>query len=367
MKNLARILAPALLAAAAACATSPAPGSFKADPEMLYAEGSADFNAADLGASRDKAVLDAQRSAVRRAAELYMDDTARAENYPALENGPLKTPQLYVAKHKVVSEGQDGAFYRVGTKVWVYHDRLASALRGLNLAGKAAAGPVAAFVQGGTPAPAFAKTFRDAFTKRSAVTIKEFPFTAEQALVSGPREALIAAASAAGADLLIFASAFPSPSGAGINTGFYPSKADASAVIYEAKTGKSLLELSIQANAIDSLEAVSFSKALASAGDLLAQEAAAKSDRFLRSDAAIRVKISGVDGLAALEKIKAQLQRVDVKGLRLESYSSGVALFTVEPIHPDPQEFASAVLRGDSLGLELEGTGAQEVAFSLHR
>jgi len=367
MRTIARILAPALLAAAAACATAPAPGSFKAAPEMLYSEGSSDFNASDLGPARAKALLDAERGAVRRAAELYMDDTARAENYQALENGPLKNPQLYVARTRTMSEGQDGAFYRMGVRVWVYHDRLASALRALNLTGQAAAGPVAVFVQKGPPAPAFAKAFRDVFVKRSAVTIKDYPFVSDQALAAGPPEALLAAASAAGADLVIRASASASSSGAGINTGFFPSRADATAAIYDARTGDSLLELSMQANAIDPSESVSFSKALASVGEMLAQEAASKSGRLLKTDAVIRVRITGVDGLETLEKIKAELQRVDVKGLRLDSYSAGAALFAAVPVHPDPQEFASAVLRGDSLGLELDGTSAQEVAFSMPR
>lgn len=367
MRTLAKLLAPALLAAAAACATAPAPGSFKADPEVLLAEGSADLNPSDLGASRSRAVLDAQRSAVRRAAELYMDDAARAENYAALENGPLKSPQAYVARHKVVSEGPDGALYRAGVKVWVYHDRLASALRVLNLAGGQAGGSIAAFVQKGAPSQPFAKGFRDAFSRRSAAVIKDFPFAADGALASGPLEPLLAAASAAGADLLIQTSAAASAAGSGMNTGFYPSRADASAAVYEVSTGRVLLELSMQASAVDSSEAVSFSKALASAGELLGQEAAARSARLLKPDTVIRLKVLGVQGLDSLEKLKAQLQRVALKSISLEKYSAGTAVFITVPQSSDAQELASAVLRGDAFGLELEGAGPQEIIFSLPR
>lgn len=367
MRNIAKLFAPALLAAAAACSTVPAPGSFKADPEVLQAEGSADFNPSDLGASRSKAVLDAQRTAVRRVAELYMDDTARAENYAALENGPLKSPQVYVARHKVVSEGPDGAVYRAAVKVWVYHDRLASALRALNLAGGAPGGSIAAFVQKGAPSPAFAKGFRDSFSRRSAAVIKDFPFAADQALASGPVEPLLAAASAAGADLLMHAAASASAAGSGMSTGFYPSRADVSVSVYDVATGKVLLDLSMQTNAVDSSEAASFSKALASAGELLGQEAASRSARLLKADAVIRIKVLGVDGLASLEKIKAQLQKVDLKSLRLERYSERMAVFAVVPQRADAHELASSVLRGDSFGLELEGAGPQEIVFSLPR
>lgn len=367
MNNFAKFAAPLLLAAAAGCATAPAPGSFRADPEVISAEGAADLNPSDLGASRAAAVQDAQRAAVRRVAELYMDDTARAENYAALENGPLKDFRSYVSKHKVVSEGQDGAVYRAGVKVWVYHDRLASVLRALKLAGSAGGSVSAAFAQKGAPSQPFARAFRDAFSRRSAAVIKDYPFASDQALASGPLEPLLSAASAAGADLLIRASASASPAGSGISTGFYPSRADSSAEVYEAATGRQLLAVSMQADAVDSSESSSLSKALAAAGELLGQEAASRSARSIKADTVVKIRIYGVGGLEALEKLRAQLLRVDLKSLRLEKFVSGTAVFASVPQRADPQELASAVLRGDSFGLELEAAGPQEIVFSLPR
>lgn len=350
-----------------ACAHTSAPNAQKAAPEMLQADGAADFDARDLSVSKNRAVLDAERTAVARVAELYIDETAKAEKYSTLESGMLGSPQLYVSKHKVLSEGRDGASYRVRLKVWVYHARIASELRALNLSGPAATAPRAAFVLRGAAAPAFSAAFREAFAKRSQIKVEAFPFAGDAAAASLPEAALLAAASSSGADLLFAASASASASGAGLNTGFYPSKSEAAVKVYDARTGKTLLELSSQANAIDSSEAASFAKALASAGELLAQQAAAKSDRLLKPQASLKLKIGNIDGIETLEKLKAQLLKLDVKGLRLESYDSGEALFDVSPRSPDAQEFASAVLRGDSLGLELEGTNAQEVSFSLQR
>ncbi len=367
MKTLTEKMLPVLLLAAAACAHAPAPGSFKAAPEPLTAEGAAVFDERNPGASRERAALDAEKNAVRRAAELFMDETARAENYAVLEIGLLKTPQLFTSKRKIISEGQDGTSYRVKAKVWVCHDKIASALRGMNLAGSDAGGPVAAFALRGAADKGFAAAFKEAFSKRSAINIKDFPFASDEALLSGPEPRLLEAAAAAGADLLFSVSASAASSGAGLSTGFYPSRAEASLKIYEAKTGRELLALSIQANAIDSSIAASFAKALASAGELLAQTAAGKADRLIKKDIPLRVKILDLDGLEVLEKLKAELLKMDLKDLRLESYSGGAAVFIVVPSRPDAQEFASAVLRGDDLGLELEGAGAQEVIFSLPR
>jgi hypothetical protein len=356
--------APLLLAA---CAHAPAVNSAKAAPEAMTAEGSADFYVRDLAASRARAVQDAERNAVSRAAALYMDETAQAEQQRALEEGLLRNAQVYVARYKTLSEGQDGATYRVKLTVWVYLGRVYSDLKGLKLLNTAAAGPRAALVQRGTPAPAFAEAFRAAFARRSAVSIEDFVFAKDPAAGTGPESAMLDAAALSGADLLIAVSASAAASGAGIGAGFYPSKADASARIYDAATGRQLADLSAQADGIDSTQAGSFAKALASAGELLAQQAAAKADRAAKPDVALKLRFVGLDGVDTLEKLKAQLSRLDAKGLRLESYSGGEAVFQLVPRSPDAQELASSVLRGDSLGLQLEGTGAQEAAFSLQR
>ncbi|OIN99104.1 MAG: hypothetical protein AUJ51_13645 [Elusimicrobia bacterium CG1_02_56_21] len=367
MKTFVKKMFALALFAAAACAHAPAPGSFNAAPEFLTAEGSAVYDRRNPGASREKAVIDAEKNAVRRAAALFMDEDARAENYSVLELALLKTPQLYVAKRKILSGGQDGGSYRVQVRVWVFHDKIASALRSMNLAGSAAGVAVAAVAQSGPASKDFSAAFREAFSRRSSIAIKDFPFTSDAALLSGPESFLLEAASSAGADLLFLTSASAAPSGAGLNTGFYPSRAEASVKVYEVETGRELLALGSQANAIDSSAAASVSKALASAGELLAVEAAGKTGRQVKRAAPIKVAVMGLSGLEVLEKLKAQLLRLDLKSLQLESYSGGTAIFSVVPGSPDPQEFASVVLRGDSLGLEMEAVGAQEVAFSLPR
>ncbi|HNW45202.1 MAG TPA: hypothetical protein PKI19_11905 [Elusimicrobiales bacterium] len=346
-----------------ACAHAPAPNYSMAQPEILTAEGLAPFNVKDLAASRTAAVLDAQRTALKRAAELYMDDVSRAEDYAAFEAGPLKNPQNYLLKHKILSEGAEGSSYRVSLKTWVLTNKLAAALRGAG-SGAPEGGLSAALVARETPeGSAFAAAYSAALSRRSIIRIADYPFTRNKAPADSD-EALLSAAAAAGADVLLTASASAYASGAGLNTGFYPSRADGSVKVYDVRSGKLLLELSRQGSAIDSSQAAAFSKALATAGELLAQETALKADRLLKPDAVIRIKVYGLNGLETLEKLKSQLQRLDLKKLRLEKYSNGEAVFVAVPRRPDPQELASAVLRGDTIGLELEAASPQEVLFT---
>jgi len=351
-----------------ACAHETVRGRAATTPEMVAVEGMGAYNVKDLAACRSAALQDAEKNAVRRIAELFMDETAKAENYAALENGPLRSPQLYVSRYKVLSEGPDGAQYREKVNVWVYMDKVSSALRDLNLAGAQASRPRAALVSRETgDGTAFAASFRDALSRRSNLAVTDFPFAKDKSLAAGGDEALVAAASEAGADLLLSASAAASASGGGLNTGFYPSKADATVKLYDVHTGKELFSVSRQGSAIDSSEAASFSKSLASAGELLAQETASKAERVLKTDVAVLIKVSGLGGIDALEKLKAHFAQLDVKTLRLDSYSEGEAVFSVVPARPDTQELASAALRGDSLGLELEGATPQEIVFTISK
>lgn len=366
MKDNAWKIIPVLLFAAA-CAHAPAPGAFRDKPETLITEGSAPLDESNIAASRERAALDAEKNAVLRVAGLFMDETARSEGSQLLNIGLLKTPQLYVAKHKVVSEWRDGVSYRVSVRSWLRLDKIASALRGMKLAGPGACATTAAFVQRGTPDKAFSKAFQEAFSRRSAVQLKDYPFTTDEALLSGPDSGLVEAASASGADLLFLASASAAASGGGLNTGFFPSRAVASLKIYGVNKGDELLSLSSQANAIDASEAASSSKALASAGELLAQEAAGKAGHLMNKASPIKLSVFGLDGLATLEKLRDQLENSDLSGLRVESYSEGTAIFSAVPGVSDLHQFASSVLRDDALGLQLEGIGPREIIFSLIR
>ena len=365
MNKLQKVLCLSAFLALGACAHEPLRSRAAATPEELMVEGSGANNVKDLAAGRSAAMQDAEKNAVRRIAELFMDETSKAENYAALENGPLKSPQLYVSRYKIISEGVDGSLYREKLKVWVYLDKISSALRDLNLSGAQSSRPRAALVSRETgDGSAFAASFKEALSRRSIMSVADFPFAKDKTLAAAGDEALLAAASEAGADLLLSASASAAVSGGGLNTGFYPSKADASVKLYDVHTGKELFSVSRQGSAIDSSEAASFAKSLASAGEVLAQETAAKAERVLKTDAAVLIKVSGLSGIGALEKIKAHFAQLDVKTLRLESYSEGAAVFSVVPTRPDTQELASAALRGDSLGLELEGVSPQEILFS---
>ncbi len=361
-KDLFRILP--LLLLVTACAHAPVTGGFTSSPEPLTADGAAPLNEGNAQASRQLAVQDAERNALRRAAALFMDAAAGPEADQALDEGLLRTPQLYVAKYKVVSEWRDGPVYRVTVRAWLRLDRLVSALRAVKLAGPEASAPEAALAVSGSESSAFTDAFAGAFAGGSLMGLRRLPPAAPQD-PSGALSAGLSAASEAGAELLFVSSASAVPSGSGFDTGFYPCRADASLSVYDVKSGKELLSLSAQASAIDSSRQASSDKALASAGELLGRQAAQKTAGLIASPAPVKIRVFGLDGLATLEKLRGQLSKAPLSGLRVDSYSDGAAVFSAVPDSSDLQEFASSVLRDDEMGLELEATGPAEVDFAL--
>ncbi len=362
-KDLLRILPVLLLVSA--CAHAPVTGGFTSSPEPLTADGAAPLNEGNVQASRLLAAQDAEKNAMRRAAALFMD-AAGPEADQALDEGLLRTPQLYVAKYKVLSEWRDGPVYRVTVRAWLRLDRLVSALRGMKLAGPEASSPEAAIVGAGAESGAFFDAFAGAFAGSSMMELKRLPPTAQQE-AGGALSAGLSSASESGADLLFVSSASAVPSGSGFDTGFYPYRADASLSVYDVKSGKELLSLSAQSSAIDSSRQASSDKALASAGELLGRQAAQKTAGLVSSPAPVKIKVFGLDGLATLEKLRGQLSKAQLSGLRVDSYSDGIAVFSAVPGSSDLQEFASSVLRDDEMGLELEATGPAEVDFALVR
>jgi len=351
-----------------ACARETVRGRSVTAPEVLAVEGAVPYNVKNLSASRNAVVSDAQKNAVRRIAELFIDETSRGENYAALENGLLKNPQRYVAKYKVLSEGADGALYRAKVNVWLYFSEIASALHGLNLSGAQGFKPRAALVSRETgDGSDFVSSFKGALLKQSVIFIDDFSFTKDKKQSAGTDKALLAQASEAGADLLLLASATASSAmyGGGLASGFFPSRADATVKVYDVRTGAVLFLVARQGSAIDSSEAASFAKSLASAGEVLAQETSAKAERMLKTDVPVQITVYDLNGIEALEKLKAHFLRLDIKALRLENYSAGKAVFSVVPNHPGTQELASAALRGDPLlGLALEGVSPQLIVFT---
>jgi hypothetical protein len=372
MKNFLKIfLAIAAAGLLAACAGPVKRADIQAAAESVETEGLAPYNEKDLSATANAAALQAQRNAVETVAGLFMGAQSRAEKYDVLKQNLLKAPGLYIKKYKLLSERREGDFYRVNIRAYVYVDKVASVLRGLAISEAAKPGVAGAlmldeyFMSAASPYGDARKAFTDYLGRKTPLSFLDTPALKN----SGDENSFFEAARASGADLVLIgrAEAAPMVAAQGPQAGFYPARAKAELKIYESGTRKLLLELSSQSNAMDAAEEGAFRKALMSAGEQLGQEAFSKVDKFIMPATPLTLRVKGLGGIEDVSKLKAAVERLEINGAALESYFEGEAVMSIYPVRPDPQEFASALLRIGVFNLELERVSQFEAVFSVIR
>jgi len=367
MKNYFRIFTAAAALGLLACAGQTKRADTRSSVELVEAQGLAPYNEKDLAATANAAGAEAQKNAIEAVAGLFMGSQSRAENYDVLKMNLLKTPVLYIKKYKILSQRREGEFYRVDIRAYVYIDKVASVLKGLSIAETAKPGSTGAlmldeyFITAASPYDDAHKAFAGYLARKTGMSFLDTPALRN----SGDENSFFEAARASGADLVMIGRAEASPMGAaqGPQAGFHPARAAAELKIYESGTRKLLLEISSQSNALDAAEEGAFRKALASAGELLGQEAFAKADKFIRPATPLTLRVMGLNGIGDVRKLKAAVERMAITGSSLESYSEGEAVMQIYPVHPDSQEFASSLLRTGVFNLELVSVSQFEAVF----
>lgn len=350
--------------------------------EPVVAEAAVVFSSGDVQSAAGAAVNEAQRTAVAAVADLFLDPAAKAEKYELVRQNLLKSPQAYVKKRKMLYKSADGNFYRVRIRAYVLVDKVNAAVKNLSLAAQPGRSRKTVLAAGeyfnGQPSAAgdFARALSGWFKGRDTLLFADVK-APEQGWVpprtwpdegagSAGESALFDAAGAAGAGLVLLgrAEALPLSAAQNLQPGFYPARAEARAGLYDV-SGRQLFEVSAQANALDASEEAAFRKALAASGELLAQELSVRAERLLNQESPVALRVHGLSGIEAAQKLKEAVEKLDIAGAAFESFSGGTAVMKVALKRPDTQEFASALLRLGALPIDLESVNQQEVVFSL--
>ncbi|MCX5786700.1 MAG: hypothetical protein NTX59_13545 [Elusimicrobia bacterium] len=334
----------------------------KESVEPVETRGLADFNQKDLAASKNAALADAFKNAVTAAASLFAQDPAEIAALGA-------NPHPYMRKYKLLSEVREGGSYRVSVRAYVELSKIAADLRERTSLAVSRTGTRAALAvteSGPGAGDNFAAAFKKSMGGR-AVVFENYPWLKDGSTAGKPPEELLIPARDSGADLLFYVEAQARPAGAGLATGFYPINSEAKLSVYDALSGQRLFQASTQANALDSSESASGAKSLYSTGELMAQSAALNLERLARKSVEITLRVRKLGGFENLKILKGEADKLGAKSLQLESYSDGEAVFMISPANTDPQELASALLRQDALGLELESATQTEVVFSANK
>ena len=133
MKSFLRLaLIPALVFVAACSHSKPRlKEGVMAEGEVVVAEGMAPFNGDDLPATKAVALAAAQKAAVELVVGVYVNAKTRVEKAVAIEQKILTQTEGYVKRYEILSEGRDGAWYKMKIRALVTTQKLRSDLEEL--------------------------------------------------------------------------------------------------------------------------------------------------------------------------------------------------------------------------------------------
>ena len=349
----------------AACSASVRNQTISSDnTEVIAAEGRVFYNDRNINETREKAIYDAKLKAVRRVAELFADALYKAEGkYETFEKLVTEDPDFFIHKYKIKHEGQDRDSYVSQVNLYIYTEKIASAVRSAGLASSVKGPKAAIYIEETPEGTSFQKAFIAALSKDSIMTVELLD---KSKIGDGSYDALTAASAEIGAEMFIKAKAKAYLFGGGIGTDFHPSGADGSVEVIQVPSGKRLSDISRQGSGSDSSKDVAMSKAMESLAALLSKDTAARVDPQLKSDPAIKLIFSGLSGIEQAETLKSDLLKMNFKYISLDSYANGRAVFSSITKTQDCQEIASMILRGESLGAQLGEVSGKEINFILY-
>lgn len=346
----------------------------KGDIEQVRVEGIASYSSEDVSLARSKALLHAQKSAIEQFVQLFLCEEVMKSKYSAIEKKILNSPQVYIKKYKILDEYKIDNDYRVKIIAYVMIGKISSALRDLGLIGQKAK-----FMKGvllmKEAGNNLALSFNDAYYGIKNTFEKGIDMELISYLAGDFKEAdlkaetsMLAVAKNLGAQFLFLAEASSEKFNemSQIQTGFVPYRSTIKLKIFDLNSNKSVMELSTQANSIDSSEELARKKALYYAGELMGQELARKIARFTKVVSPTKIRIKPLRGLEKIKNLKEILLSIEgVNHLQLEEYSEGQVLFSVWTNINTLEEFASRIIRKSTIPLELESAHHSEIVFEV--
>lgn len=346
----------------------------KGDIEQIVSEGTASYISGDVSLAKSKALLDAQKNAIEEFIQLFLSDEIKASKYSVVEEKILNSPQVYVKKYKILDEFKINNNYRVKITAYVMIDRLKVAIKDLGLIGQSAKFMKGILVLKESENDS-ALSFNDAYHGIKNVFEKGIDMELIGYLPGDFKKAdlktqtsILETARNLGAQFLFLAESDSSKliETSQIQTGFVPYRSKIKLKIFDLDSNKSVMELSTQANSIDSSEELARKKALYSAGELMGQELTKTIARIIKGVAPTKIRIKSLCGIEKIKNFRNVLFAMkNTNKVLLEDYSHGEALFSVWTNINTLEEFASRIIKESPVPLELESIYHSEIIFEV--
>jgi len=348
--SLSGVLAGALLVAG--CATSTRIKKTQGEEgEIVVAEGIAPYRADDLPGTKAASLAAAQRSAVEQVVGVYVNAKTRVEKAVAIEQSILAKTSGYVKRYEILSQAQDGEWYKTKIRALVSTQQLHQDLDSLGLLKQPEVGYPRVAVQlqefiGETEN----KDGHAQHALTQALLNKGFKVVNVPSSVNPDEDPVEAAKTInhATADLLIAGMARAQNLGYDHALGGMSSyRAAVTFRVLEAGSGEVMATVSQVASGLEATPSLAAGKALEKAGEIAANDLV-NLPTELSQRSHVDLTISGLKSFDVLSKFESSLtSQAGVKDLFLRSYSqdSGVALLDVLLDQISPQELADKAVK----------------------
>ncbi len=338
--------------------------------EVVEAEGSAPYNAADLAGTKAASLAAAQRAAIELVVGVYVSGRTRVDKAVAIEQNILTHSSGYIKRFEILSEGRSGEWYKTKIRALVSTKELREELESSGLLRQAAVGypRVAVLLKeyvsekestDGHAAQALSQALLNQGFKvvelPKSVSREEDPLELAKKLNHNLAEILITG----------FARA-QSMSEEKRLGGMSSFRASINFRIIEVGTAEVIQTVSEVASGLEGTRDIASQKALQAAAEQTVKQLASLPQELAKRSH-VDLSISGLKSFQALSDFeKALSAKPGVKDLYLRSYdqTGGVAVFDVLADQMSPQELADQAVRLGGPDWSIFQVGGRSVQLS---
>ncbi len=344
--------------------------------EKVTAEGMVPYDGKDLPAAKAGALASAQRHAVEQVVGVFVSGRTQVRQAVAIQQKVLSRTQGFIKRYEILKEGREGDYWKTRIRAVVLIQDIGMILDELEIVRRPKIRARAVVIINGGEAVPHAVNRGDAaeqgvcraLRRSSTLSVIDKPSGSLNAEEKIDEQSAVELGKRLGADIIIFgnAQAYKIEGVSQLGSGFVPYRAHVTLRAVASSNGQLLAEASHEASGIDPVENISTRKALSAAGELAGQDIIGPLEAALKSEIAITVKVTSLEGIKQLKKLQDTIRNVGgVEEVVLERYTRGDADLSVYTEDLSGEELAASILRVKPFPLDTQSVSRFELVLKV--
>jgi hypothetical protein len=338
--------------------------------EIVEAEGLAPMTA-NLAASRQNAVNDAQKRAVESVVGVYVSAASLISKAQTVEDNITSQTEGFIQDYKIIKEKKDNDFYRITIKAWVRADDLSKKLNEMDLNPKKYGNPLMSFwvnekidsasQNSNIVELSLMKSFVDAGFVVSDKKPQEY-YNSSSAILNDDSNNL----KKLNADIVVIGDAdstFNTDQGLG---GLVSYRANISFKILMTATREIITTKTDVASGIDINKPAASKKALENVSLKTSKGLPDEVLKYLKERAFSSLVINNIKDIVQVKKLINSIKTFPtVKDCWVKNYSDGTAIISIDLKRGALDEIAKMLTYNDNFNIKINNTGKYEISAEI--